>query len=524
MRAQLKHLFLLVSLGLILASGATATATASAAVVTTGTLTVDSARVTVGEPVSFQYSVSPAGPKNWVGLYRDPGNGPAHEEYVAPSLTYRYIPDASGSVSFPTTGFAPGNYVAYALENDGYAWLAQPVRFAVVDDEPLHFATSVVPLRNALAYTGYRAEIGGIVQGDRAGLAFRKVSGPEWLRVSAAGAVRGTPAASSAGLTAVATVEATNTAGESTRATITADVRGPNSELVPDVKVMTWNLWYGGTNVSDYREKQLRFLLNRDVDVIGVQESYGTSAKELGEALGWDYYQAGYDLGILSRYPIVKRSPLPSESGLSAISATVRLDALHGTDVTVWNSHLGYTPYGPYDACFGQLPIRQLLAKEERSGRTGQITDIVAAMDQDLHQSHTTPVLLTGDFNAASHLDWSPRTQRCGYTAGVQWPTSVIPTNAGLVDTYRSIHRDPVAEPGITWSPVYKTFTGGYGYDKFAGQPEPQDRIDFVYAKGDWLVTDSDTVVTGTPTPEPNHALNEWTSDHAAVITEFTVR
>ncbi len=302
------------------------------------------------------------------------------------------------------------------------------------------------------------------------------------------------------------------------------DVRGPNAELVPDVRVMTWNMWYGGTNVSDYREKQLRFLLDRDVDVIGVQESFGTSAKELGEALGWDYYQAGYDLGILSRYPIVKRSPLPSESGRPAISATVRLDARRRTDVTVWNTHLGYTPYGPYDACFGHLPIDQLFAKEGQSGRTGQITDIVAEMGRDLRRSDATPVLLTGDFNAASHLDWSPRTQRCGYAAGVLWPASVIPTDAGLVDTYRSIHRDPVAEPGITWSPVYKTFTGGYGYDEFVGQPEPQDRIDFVYAKGEWRVTDSDAVVAGTPSPEPDHALNEWTSDHAAVITEFAVR
>lgn len=150
------------------------------------------------------------------------------------------------------------------------------------------------------------------------------MSGAAWLRVTSSDAVRGTPISDLANLTSTAVVEATNSAGDTVRSTIVVPIRGTRAELVPDPKVMTMNMWFGGRNVSDYREKQLRFLLNQNVDVVTVQESYGTSAKELGEALCWDYYQAGYDLGIISRYPIVHRSPLPEDSGLSAMRPQLR--------------------------------------------------------------------------------------------------------------------------------------------------------------------------------------------------------
>ncbi|WP_433423937.1 endonuclease/exonuclease/phosphatase family protein [Microtetraspora malaysiensis] len=164
----------------------------------------------------------------------------------------------------------------------------------------------------------------------------------------------------------------------------------------------------------------------------------------------------------------------------------------------------------------------RLLARESESKRTEQIQRVMSAMSGDLAASGRTPVLLTGDFNAPSHLDWTPATKRCGYDS-VPWPTSVAPEQAGMKDSYRVAHPDPVAAPGITWSPIYTTFTGGYGHDAHTGEPEPQDRIDFVHYKGDIEVTSSEAVVEGAPAPIPNHQDNAWTSDHAAVLTTFAM-
>lgn len=66
-----------------------------------------------------------------------------------------------------------------------------------------------------------------------------------------------------------------------------------------ELRVMSWNLWYGGTKVDDHREKQLKVIAETGADVVGLQETYGNSAAELAEALGWHHHQAGPNLGVM---------------------------------------------------------------------------------------------------------------------------------------------------------------------------------------------------------------------------------
>ena len=63
------------------------------------------------------------------------------------------------------------------------------------------------------------------------------------------------------------------------------------------------------------------------------------------------------------------------------------------------------------------------------------------------------PVFLLGDFNAPSHLDWTAAAvgSRPHLRAVVDWPVSRAIEAAGFRDTWREIHPDPVAEPGLTW-------------------------------------------------------------------------
>ncbi|GAB3498123.1 endonuclease/exonuclease/phosphatase family protein [Amycolatopsis cihanbeyliensis] len=495
---------------------------APAAAAPDGTLTLARDTVRAGQPITVEYTTPRPHPKNWLGLYTEPGNGPVDETYVGPSLRWVYIPDAEGTATLPTEGLEPGDYIVYGLAEDGYRWLAEPVRLRLTSAAPPRFVTGEFDLRNARAKAPYRATVRGLVRGDTQGLRFRKLSGPGWVTVAADGTVSGTPHPAYSAKTSTLRVEARNGRGEKDTAKARIEVRPPGARLVPELKVLSWNLWHGGSQVNGAREKQLRFLLESDVDAVGMQETSSASGRVLAEALGWDYYQAGHDLAVISRYPIVGRGESPAESGLAGMSARIRIDEQRGQDVVLWNVHLGYTPYGPYDACFGGMSREELLANEQRSGRTGQITEVLAAMRPELAESDATPVLLTGDFNAPSHLDWTPGTRRCGYSS-VDWPTSVLPRRAGLRDSFRVANPDPVAEPGTTWSPIFPTFQGGYGYDEHKGEPEPQDRIDFVHFAGELAVTESRAVVAGDPEPAPNHEDNEWTSDHAAVLTTFQV-
>ncbi|SDJ23312.1 endonuclease/exonuclease/phosphatase family protein [Nonomuraea jiangxiensis] len=476
-----------------------------------GTLRLTSTTVKIGDPITFSFSTPRPDAQNWVGLYQDPGNGPVNEEFVGPSTKWVYTPESSGTGSLPTEGLPAGDWIVYYLYNDGYTWLAQPVKLQLVASGPVSWVSSAFPLRNGQVGSDYSASVARLVRGNTAGLSFRKVSGPSWLTVSPGGTAGGTPTASG---TITAGIEASNSTGSKATATVTIRVQASGAALVPELKVMSYNLWHGGTPVNGYRDKQLKFLLDRDVDVVGIQENEGTSAQALADALGWSYHQNS-DVAILSRYPISATG-----SGTASVWAKVRL----GTrSAVLWSAHLGYTPYGPYDACFGGMSVQQLMDRESRSGRTGQINSIISAMNTDLANSGSTPVFLVGDFNAPSHLDWTSANSHCGY-GQVSWPTSTAPVNAGLTDSYRAAHPNPATAPGITWSPIYKTFTGGYGYDSHTGEPEPQDRIDFVYFKGALDVLSSEAVVEGDPALYPNHQNNAWTSDHAAVLTTFRIR
>nr|WP_275424912.1 HAD-IA family hydrolase [Streptomyces sp. SID13726] len=253
------------------------------------------------------------------------------------------------------------------------------------------------------------------------------------------------------------------------------------------LRVMTWNLWYGGTKVHDHRAKQLKAIAETDVDVVGLQETYGTAAGELAEALGWHHHSAGPNLGVISRFPVTAVLGDPDVGFYGAAGARI---AVGEREVEVWTAHLDYERYGPYES--------DPLAHEEV--RLGQMRDTLGRIGD------ARPVVLVGDFNCPSHLDWPD----------VEWPVTKAAEEAGFRDSFREARPDAVREPGHTWSPVHdEREDGGEG-------PEPQDRIDFVLHRG-LTVLDSRTYVSGTPRTWPDVEENDWPSDHAAVITTFSL-
>ncbi|MFI0223631.1 HAD-IA family hydrolase [Streptomyces lydicus] len=413
---------------------------------------------------------------------------------------------------------APGRTVLDSLKRADLQLLRSLVTDAAAGP---YFLTASLTTRNARVGEPFRATVAGLLRGapEPAPVTFAADHGAQWVEVSADGTLRGTP--STEGTTEV-TVTATDDAGGRARITVRIPVVGADEPLVRELKVMSWNLWFGGTKVRDHRDKQLRVLLEADVDIVGVQENHSTSARELAEALGWDHHQAGENLGVLSRYPIVARHGSPDPGFYGGTGVTVRLDSRANApqEVVLWSAHLNYTPYGPYDACFEQLPVTHLVEHEASSGRLGQMRDILTAMAGQLADRDTTPVLLVGDFNAPSHLDWTRATAPLhGGYGPVGWPVTKAAEDAGLRDSYRVAHPDPLREPGFTWSPVHEAHEDG------SGRAEPQDRIDFVLYAGARLdVRDATAYVSGTNALFPDVAGNDWPSDHAAVLTTFALR
>ncbi|MBW5486116.1 HAD-IA family hydrolase [Streptomyces bambusae] len=411
---------------------------------------------------------------------------------------------------------APGRTVLDSLEQ------ATPDRLrALVATAPLpRFLVPELTTRRARAGRPFTATVAGLLRGAARPVTFAAAEAPDWLTVRADGTLDGTPPPAAAGDTAVATVTAVDPHGATAHLTVRIPVAAADAPPLDRVRVMSWNLWLGGSRVDDHRDKQLKVLLAADADVVGLQETAVHAAPELAEALGWFHHRAGENLAILSRHPITQTLGDPDVGFYGATGARIRLDEHpDGTphELVLWTAHLNYTPYGPYDACFGGLTEPELADRERESGRVREIGQILAEMAPDLAAADRTPVLLTGDFNAPSHLDWT--TAAAGLHGGhgpVDWPVSRACERAGLHDSYRQAHPDPVAAPGTTWSPVHPRHEDG------SGRPEPQDRIDFVLHAGARLtVLDSTALATGRIAPWPDVAGNDWPSDHAAVVTTY---
>ena len=86
------------------------------------------------------------------------------------------------------------------------------------------------------------------------------------------------------------------------------------------------------------------------------------------------------------------------------------------------------------------------------------------------------------------------------------------PVNAGLRDSYRAVHPDPVTIPGFTWTP------GGPEGDPH----EVHDRIDWVLSAGPSTALES-TVVGEASGPDVGIGFDPWPTDHRGVVSTFRV-
>ncbi len=125
------------------------------------------------------------------------------------------------------------------------------------------------------------------------------------------------------------------------------------------------------------------------------------------------------------------------------------------------------------------------------------------------------PVILLGDFNAPSHLDWTEAAVGvlANVTQPVPWPTSVAMEAAGLVDAYRSVYPDPVTHPGLTW-PAARPFVEGYNP---AADGQSADRIDFMHVSPDITVTGIQ-IVGEQESPFSEISVTPWPTDHRGLL------
>ncbi|CAJ0955758.1 unnamed protein product, partial [Mesorhabditis belari] len=291
---------------------------------------------------------------------------------------------------------------------------------------------------------------------------------------------------------------------------------------------MTMNIWMDGNHVDDGVKKIAKHVEIVDPDILTIQEiHYEVTAEDiitnLANATLWKYvFESGFDTAILTKHKILNTST----SGTVAMYARIELPS--GLRVNAWSMHADYRAYGPYAACNGMVKNASIIMVgesapfgEKEASRVNDIRTLLGSVEvkSAFDSLDTEPMIVAGDFNSPSHLDWieAARHRHCGWA--FEWPATKMMTDANFTDSFREIYPDPLTKPCRTWSAVEKG-NNEWNYEL----PEPQDRIDFIFYQGP--IGANRSALYGGSEPihiSPNHQKNDWPSDHFAVFTDFVI-
>ena len=294
------------------------------------------------------------------------------------------------------------------------------------------------------------------------------------------------------------------------------------------LRVMAWNVLRGSNKVEHGPEKTLAIIQDAAPDIVLMQESYDIDGdrpklgKWLSEQLGWNYHQSeSPHLCVLTPLEMKATFFHHDWHGLGAL-----LTDAQGRSCLAWSIWLDYRSYITWDLRDNpDITDEDLLAAEdERSARLPQATALLEHLKSEGHLASDIPVLVGGDWNTPSHLDWTVDTSRVyKRRRALPLPVSLAMHDAGFTDAFRDVHPDPVQQPGITWSPMYR-MSG----EKAQGF----ERIDRIYLKnpdtprGDWTL--HPVAATVLPIPWEDESIEirqrQFPSDHGAVVVDMEWR
>jgi len=244
---------------------------------------------------------------------------------------------------------------------------------------------------------------------------------------------------------------------------------------------------------SSSLNSSLRLVQDLNPDIIGLQESYGIGL-DIATSLGYCYYgNEDSSVAFLSKYE------------MDFINDNyVKVHLNEDQVINFFNIHFPAHPYQPYQIRDGELTTVWQIEHESEETKREVFQDLI----QDLHSLiKDEEIILVGDFNEPSHLDWTLEAANQGLNFGfeVNWPISSNLELIGMVDSYRERFPNPIQYPGFTWTPIQS-------------DNEVHDRIDFIYYSG--KIGLQEVYLVG-----PDHlsdiVIDYFESDHRAIFSKF---
>ena len=320
-----------------------------------------------------------------------------------------------------------------------------------------------------------------------------------------------------------------------------------------NLKVLQFNIWQEGTVVPGGFDAIIDEIIRTEADLVALSEVRNYNNTSLDErmmealaAKGHTFFaRRSQDTGLLSRFPILSQEalfPVKNDQG----SITKAIIDVHGVEVAFYSGHLDYRncslylPRGYNGSTWAKLPApitdnADIAADNLQSKRDEAIDTFIADALQEI--SNGREVILGGDFNEPSHLDWIEANKNLYDRNGVvmPWRNTLALSKAGFNDAYREIFPDPLTHPGFTF-PADNPLVD---IAKLAWSPEAddRDRIDFIFyypgkrlkLKDARIIGPVGSIVRNERRPESSKDPIEespgiWPTDHKVVLALFVLK
>jgi endonuclease/exonuclease/phosphatase (EEP) superfamily protein YafD len=328
------------------------------------------------------------------------------------------------------------------------------------------------------------------------------------------------------------------------------------------LRVLQFNVWQEGTSVPGGLEKIAEAIVQSRADVVAFSEVRNyrgedwhgkilAALKAKAPELTFHGQFVGGDVGLVSRLSIVSTVSVFNETKADSGSVMAyRLGLPGGREITVCTAHLDYKHYAlnwvrGYGSGNPDWKIRDanqdgepdrmndasaLLAHNRLSQRGPAFAAFLDFARKERAAGRT--VILAGDFNEGSHLDWTEKAKDFAghYGAVLPWDNSLALYQAGFRDAWRVVFPDEVKNPGFTWPAT----AFGKKTTTWTPKSDERDRIDFIYYSAEaglrpvqaWLVGPRTSFIgeqkVNDPGEDPFLCVDlPWPSDHRGVLVEL---
>ena len=320
-----------------------------------------------------------------------------------------------------------------------------------------------------------------------------------------------------------------------------------------ELSVLQFNIWQEGTMVENGFAAIVDNIIHVNPEMVTFSEVRNYEdvdfishlISKLNEKGAIYYGEPNVSTGIISKYPIKDQTyiyPYHNDQG-SVLKTSIEVGS---KTIALYSAHLDYRHYACYlprgysGATWEKLeePITDpdsILAANQKSHRLEAVEKFIADAKKEIEKEHI--VIIGGDFNEPSHLDWQENTKDLWEHNGaiVEWDCSKALYESGFRDTYREFYPDAVNYPGFTFpsdnadAPATKL--------TWAPDADERERIDFIYyyptknitIKSATLVGPSSSIVRSQRVEEQSKdkfiTLDRvWPTDHKAVLSTFIIK